>query len=170
MLLDCVDSLINGHSMTRAELERKIGLSAGSIRNWSKSIPSGDKLKKVADYFDVTTDYLLGRTENNTFNVLPIFQRIQDLAAKRNKNLKDISLELGFSKNYLYTLKTQVPSVDKLQKLAEYFGVTTDYLIQGETKEISISNVSKITYKGRVLSKEDLEMIQILLDWKYNLG
>lgn len=64
MLLDRVDGLINEHSMTRAELERKIGLSAGSIRNWNKSIPSGDKLKKVADFFNVTTDYLLGREEN----------------------------------------------------------------------------------------------------------
>lgn len=156
--------------ITLAELEREVGISNGQIRKWNERSPKAENLEKVADYFGVTTDYLLGRTENNTFNVLLIFQRIQDLAAKRNKNLKDISLELGFSKNYLYTLKTQIPSVDKLQKLAEYFGVTTDYLIQGETKEISISNVSKITYKGRVLSKEDLEMIQNLLDWKYNLG
>ncbi|MCJ0602231.1 helix-turn-helix domain-containing protein [Enterococcus cecorum] len=63
MLLDRVDGLINEHSMTRAELERKTGLSAGSIRNWNKSIPSVDKLKKVADYFDVSVDYLLDRTE-----------------------------------------------------------------------------------------------------------
>lgn len=57
------------------------------------------------------------------------FERIQELAKKRNKNLKEISLELGFSKNYLYTLKTQDPSADKLGHLADYFSVTTDYLL-----------------------------------------
>lgn len=165
-----IKELAEKQKISIRRLEENLGFGNGTLNRWRTNTPGVDKLEKVADYFGVTTDYLLGRTENNTFNVLPIFQRIQDLAAKRNKNLKGISLELGFSKNYLYTLKTQVPSVDKLQKLAEYFGVTTDYLIQGETKEISISNVSKITYKGRVLSKEDLEMIQNLLDWKYNLG
>lgn len=64
MLLERVKELINQHSMTVAELERKIELSPGSIRNWSKSIPSADKIQKVADYFDVSTDYLLGRTDN----------------------------------------------------------------------------------------------------------
>lgn len=167
---EIIKQLANKRNQSLQQVAEKLGFSKNLIYRWKISEPKAKDLAKIADYFDVTTDYLLGRTENNTFNVLPIFQRIQDLAAKRNKNLKDISLELGFSKNYLYTLKTQVPSVDKLQKLAEYFGVTTDYLIQGETKEISISNVSKITYKGRVLSKEDLEMIQNLLDWKYNLG
>lgn len=63
MLLDRVKQLINEHAMTMAELERKLDFSAGSIRNWGKSIPSGDKIKKVADFFDVSTDYLLGRTD-----------------------------------------------------------------------------------------------------------
>ncbi len=27
-------------------------------------MPSGDKIEKVADYFNVSTDYLLGRTNN----------------------------------------------------------------------------------------------------------
>lgn len=50
-----------------------------------------------------------------------MLDRIQELARKRNKNLKEISLELGFSKNYLYSLKTQAPSSDKLIKLAKLF-------------------------------------------------
>lgn len=68
MLLERVKELINQHSMTIAELERKTGLSPGSIRNWGKSIPSGDKIQKVADYFDVSTDYLLGRVDTPYIN------------------------------------------------------------------------------------------------------
>lgn len=43
------------------------------------------------------------------------FERIQELAKKRDKNLKEISLELGYSKNYLYTLQSREPSADKLK-------------------------------------------------------
>lgn len=67
MLLDRVDELIKEHAMTRAELERKTGISPGSIRNWSKSMPSVDKIQKVADYFDVSTDYLLGRADKRNY-------------------------------------------------------------------------------------------------------
>lgn len=47
-----------------AEIERKSGLSSGSITKWDKSSPKVETLQKIADYFDVTTDYLLGRTDN----------------------------------------------------------------------------------------------------------
>lgn len=57
------------------------------------------------------------------------FDRIQELAKKRDKNLKQVSLELGYSKNYLYTLQSREPAADKLKAIADYFGVTTDYLL-----------------------------------------
>ncbi|HAO5955290.1 TPA: helix-turn-helix transcriptional regulator [Listeria monocytogenes] len=45
------------------ELAKTIGLGENSIYAWKTKAPTSDKLKKVADYFDVTTDYLLGRTD-----------------------------------------------------------------------------------------------------------
>lgn len=37
-----------------------------TVSKWetNKSSPYAEKLKEVADYFDVTTDYLLGRNSN----------------------------------------------------------------------------------------------------------
>lgn len=43
-------------------LALKIGENA--IYSWKKSNPSIDKLQKVSDFLDVSTDYLLGRTDN----------------------------------------------------------------------------------------------------------
>lgn len=60
---------------------------------------------------------------------MTLFERIEQLAKKRDKTLKDISLELGYSKNYLYTLKKQSPKADNLKAIAEYFHVSTDYLL-----------------------------------------
>ncbi|MCF1614819.1 helix-turn-helix domain-containing protein [Tetragenococcus koreensis] len=62
-ILDRVKQLAEKRKMTIAELERKLNFSQGSISRWSKQSPSSERLNKVADYFDVSTDYLLGRTD-----------------------------------------------------------------------------------------------------------
>lgn len=46
-----------------SELEKRAGLSDKSIYKWKKSNPSSDNLQKVADVLHVSTDYLLGRTD-----------------------------------------------------------------------------------------------------------
>ncbi|MCU7356736.1 helix-turn-helix domain-containing protein [Enterococcus dispar] len=63
-ILSKIKDLSQENHISLAELERRTGLSSGSITKWSKSAPSADKLRVIADYFHVSTDYLLGRTEN----------------------------------------------------------------------------------------------------------
>lgn len=47
----------------------KAGLAENSIYDWKKSTPKADNLQKVADVLNVSTDYLLGRSENmNSFS------------------------------------------------------------------------------------------------------
>lgn len=41
------------------KLEEEIGLSNGLIASWSKSEPSKEKVEKVANFFNVSVDYLL---------------------------------------------------------------------------------------------------------------
>lgn len=67
MILERIKILVNKKKMTIAELERKLDFSQGSISRWNKVVPGSDKIQKVADYFDVTTDYLLGRTDTPQF-------------------------------------------------------------------------------------------------------
>ena len=57
-----VKDLVDEKKMTIAELERKLDFSQGSISKWDKQSPSSERLQKVANYFSVSTDYLLGLT------------------------------------------------------------------------------------------------------------
>ena len=57
------------------------------------------------------------------------FDRVKKLADAQGKSLKNIALELGFGENSLYGWKTKNPGIDKLQAVADYFGVSTDYLL-----------------------------------------
>ena len=63
-LLDRIKALASSQQMSLAELERKLGFSNGSMRKWGTSTPSLDKVEKVANYFNVSLDYLKGRTDN----------------------------------------------------------------------------------------------------------
>ncbi|KAJ72474.1 transcriptional regulator, Cro/CI family [Enterococcus faecalis AZ19] len=55
-------SLCDKQGISINTLEERIGLSKNVLYSWKKKVPGGNNLKLVADYFGVTTDYLLGRT------------------------------------------------------------------------------------------------------------
>ena len=63
-LVQRIRNLCNSKGLTFAELERILGFYNGQIRRWEKTKPGIDKIQKVADYFDVSVDYLLGREKD----------------------------------------------------------------------------------------------------------
>lgn len=65
-LLDRIKQLCEQKGETLASLERKMDFGNGTIRRWGDTTPSGDKLSKVADFFHVSVDYLLGRDASDS--------------------------------------------------------------------------------------------------------
>lgn len=65
---------------------------------------------------------------------MTMFARIKELAKNKDKNLKQVAFDMGFGENYFYTLKTQSPKAETLEKVADYFNVSVDYLL-GRTDE-----------------------------------
>lgn len=57
--------LMSKTKTTQVQLAQAIGASQGNISDWKngRSFPKSDVLARIADYFNVTTDYLLGRTD-----------------------------------------------------------------------------------------------------------
>jgi transcriptional regulator with XRE-family HTH domain len=49
------------YKISVSALEKKLELGNGTIKKWGNTVPSADRLAKVADFFDVSVDYLLGR-------------------------------------------------------------------------------------------------------------
>ena len=92
-----IKELANAHGISIAELERKLNFANGSITKWDKQSPSSERLQAVADYFDVTTDYLLGRKDT------PRFTRkderdVQKILEEMTQGLNNKN-ELAFLKN-----------------------------------------------------------------------
>lgn len=54
--------LCDNKNITIAKLERELNFSEGSVSKWKTSKPSFDKLISVADYFNVSLDFITGRS------------------------------------------------------------------------------------------------------------
>lgn len=63
-LYERIRNLAQQHKISLAELERSLQFSNGIISTWKFSNPSIDKVKKVANYFNVSIDYLLGNDDS----------------------------------------------------------------------------------------------------------
>ena len=70
MFTDVFVNLLHERKITTYRLAKDTGISNGLITGWTQGgkIPSGENLIKLADYFDVSVDYLLGRTDNPDVN------------------------------------------------------------------------------------------------------
>lgn len=56
----------NGTSIKK--IEKELGIGNGVIARWSKSNPNYDRLSKVANYFNVSVEYLTGTEEKPATN------------------------------------------------------------------------------------------------------
>lgn len=63
MLLERVKKLCSEKGITVTQLEDRLNLPHNTVYQWKKRTPSTERLQKVADYFDTSVDYLLGRTD-----------------------------------------------------------------------------------------------------------
>lgn len=68
MLGENIAKLRRQHKLSQYDLADRLGFSRGKLANYEQGSrqPDFDTLKKIADYFEVSTDYLLGRTEDTT--------------------------------------------------------------------------------------------------------
>ena len=58
-LFDRIQQLCTERGISRYALEKNLGFGKASMGRWDTNTPSIDKVQKVADYFDVSLDYLM---------------------------------------------------------------------------------------------------------------
>jgi len=70
MLAERLKSLRKEKNITQKKLSDEINVSASTIGLYEQGrrTPDNETLTKIADYFEVTTDYLLGRTNQKYFS------------------------------------------------------------------------------------------------------
>ena len=83
-LVEKIRALANKKNMSLPQLEVELGLGNGTISRWRTSSPNTDKLRKIADYFNVSIDDLLGREVELTQ------KDEKDIAKRLEQTLEDL--------------------------------------------------------------------------------
>lgn len=89
--------LRENRNITQRELANILNIANSTMSQYESDIrvPSDDIKIKIADYFNVTVDYLLGRPNNTSANPSNDFsnERVKILAREAN-DLSDVQLDL----------------------------------------------------------------------------
>lgn len=134
--------------LNRKMLSEKVSINATCISHYllDKHAPTVEHLLKIADYFQRSTDYLLGREEENRnlkFKPCPPFQeQLKFLlehfhcsaysiytAPKTEKRDSVVSKSCYYS----WISQGRQPSIDNVIKLADHFGCRVDFILGRET-------------------------------------
>ena len=84
------------------------------------------------------------------------FEKIKELAKKRGKALGQVEEDLGYGRNTLYKIKNSTPNAERIAEIANYFNVSTDYLL-GRTDNPAIAGDSKeYKWQGKTLNVEEM--------------
>ena len=105
------------------------------------------------------------------------FEKIKELAKKRGKALGQVEEDLGYGRNTLYKIKNSTPNAERIAEIANYFNVSTDYLL-GRTENPNIAKngdasapldlrdiaAQSMLFDGKPLSEEDIDFITAVLE------
>lgn len=99
-----IKELCAENDMTLNKLETEVGMSAYSISKWKSTVsPTIDKIAKIANYFNVSIDYLVGASEiRSTADTLTSdpdyisLQRARERMTDRDKSRMMGILRIGF--------------------------------------------------------------------------
>ena len=85
-----------------------------------------------------------------------LFEKIKELCQNRGISINSLEETLGYSRNTIYSMKNKKPNAERLQEIADYFNVSTDYLL-GRTDNPAIAGDSKeYTWQGKTLNVEEM--------------
>lgn len=118
------------------------------------------------------------------------YERIQELSKERGLSVRELGRKLDIGETTIYKWKTQTPKLDVLEKVADYFDVSVDYLVGRTDKKLPFDrwekmygnavreeqsryNVNKtsdlaendvvFTFEGKKIPKEDLALIREII-------
>lgn len=128
--------LRKSRGLSQKEFSKEIGVAQNTVSNWE----NGNRLMKIntatkiAAYFGVSTDYLLGTELNDTIVIRERIKKLRKSVGYSQEELAEL----------LYVHQTAVsqweqgrtmPDLYMVKKLAEVFGVSTDFLLGNKSEK-----------------------------------
>lgn len=89
-----------------------------------------------------------------------LIKRIDELSSKLGISRNQALINAGVGKDFISNIirKSSMPSTDRVLKVANYFNVSTDYLLGNEQKQTSLSD------KDRLITEINTELYSMDID------
>ncbi|HHA7464615.1 Cro/CI family transcriptional regulator [Streptococcus pneumoniae] len=124
------------NGLTQSDLAKVLNTSQSQYGKYEngKTNLSIEDAKILAEYFGVSTPYLLGLDDDSCIDGSKKMTPFQSLVRDRGISLKAISeaTGIGYSTVGNYNQGSRIPNARNAQLLSEYFGVSISYLLGHE--------------------------------------
>ena len=166
MLGDNVRKLRKSLKITQKDLANAIGISQSTIGMIEKNRQgaSNDTLLKLAKALNTTVDYLIS---DNTESLKTLGDKIIKLRKDRKLSQQELADNLKLSRSSIGMIESnkQGASSEKLKEIADFFGVTVDYLLSSDEDAPDDSPI-ELNNKDKKDIAKDLDMLMSKLDNK----
>lgn len=172
--------------LSQTEVAEKLGLGYYTLGKWEqgRAEPSANDLVRLADFFKVSTDFLLGRVDD-TDNIVPslpangtdigrnILLRFRDIRLGRKLSQKTVAEALQISQQTYsdYEHGKTDPNLSTLYRIADFFEVSIDYLFGRNNVLFNVEDESqderRLVTDFRTLTPELQKMLLVTVAaWK----
>ena len=120
MIYDRIKILCREYKISVNKLEEELKISKGSLCKIDVNKPSAEKMQKIADFFAVSTDYLLGKNEDEIYDVRyedeyyginRIGEYLKETRENKGYSTKELSTETGISEKVLIECEDGISEV-----------------------------------------------------------
>ncbi len=131
-----INELANDSELKKVDLAKAGHFDYRSLSNAMVYgiIPTTTTLIKMADYFKVSMDYLLGRTDKNDYTEplnISFQDRFEKLCKEKGVTHYKVSQDCFFDKSNIsrWLSKGYLPTLEILDMITGYFDVSIDYIL-----------------------------------------
>ena len=136
-LSDLTADAVLERQMKKSELPKQMGIDYSSFVNalGYGIVPTPRIAMRIADYFGCSLSYLLGESDDEYFSAskqsATFSLRIRSLCKEKQVTPAQVCKDCNIYRGYLarWLKNDYIPSWEYLELLADYFGVSTDYLL-----------------------------------------
>lgn len=131
------EELVNTNHKGKKELAEFVNIPVTLVYKWlnNETNPSFKNLILIADFYEISVDYLVGRTEDDssvkTKNLIPFDGNVKTILKTKHITKYRMFKDCGFSDGHEFSWFTQknLPRYDNLIKMADYLNVSMDELM-----------------------------------------
>ena len=137
------NSILEESDYSRSEIAKLIPLSQSTLSNALTYgiIPSTKTLVKIADFFDISISFLLGKTDTEDFykssSPDSFLSRFENLCSEKEVTHYKVAADCLFDKSNIsrWISKGFLPELEILELLCDYFNVSIDFLVNAKEFE-----------------------------------